>query len=62
MMEHPWISLFMLIAVCNMIVGIAFRPWNRLMRHLNIRKAGWPPPHCDADGELKPDPETEEES
>lgn len=22
-----------------------------LFRHLNIRKAGWPPAHCDADGD-----------
>lgn len=22
-----------------------------LFRHLNIRAAGWPPAHCDADGE-----------
>lgn len=32
--------------------------WNRLMRHLNIRKHGWPPPHCDADGDFA---EVEEE-
>lgn len=25
--------------------------WNRFLRHLNIRKAGWPPEHLDADGD-----------
>ena len=28
--------------------GIA---WNRFMRHLNIRAAGWPPAYLDADGD-----------
>jgi len=56
MMAHPFISLFMLWAICSCISNIIFRPWNRLMRHLNIRKAGWPPAHCDADGDFKPEP------
>jgi len=25
--------------------------WNRFWRHWNIRKHGYPPPHCDADGD-----------
>jgi|GEM_PF-1176381 hypothetical protein len=32
---------------------IVFLVWNRLMRHLNIRARGWPPPHLDADGDWK---------
>lgn len=31
----------------------AFRCWNRFMRMLNIRARGWPPSHCDADGEFE---------
>jgi hypothetical protein len=31
----------------------AFSVWNRFMRMLNIRKQGWPPPHCDGDGDFK---------
>jgi hypothetical protein len=27
--------------------------WNRFWRHFNIRKHGYPPPHCDADGDFK---------
>lgn len=27
--------------------------WNRFWRHWNIRKHGYPPPHCDADGDFK---------
>ena len=26
---------------------------NRVLRSINIRKHGWPPPYCDADGDLK---------
>lgn len=26
---------------------------NRPLRHWNIRKHGYPPPHCDADGDFK---------
>lgn len=28
--------------------------WNRFWRHWNIRKHGYPPAHCDADGDFKP--------
>lgn len=38
----------------------AFRFWNRFMRHLNVRKAGWPPAHLDADGDFKPAPKAED--
>ena len=58
MNDHPFISLFMLWAICELI----FKSWNRFMRHLNIRKHGWPPAHCDADGDFKPEPEPEDES
>lgn len=27
--------------------------WNRFWRHWNIRKHGYPPSHCDADGDFK---------
>lgn len=26
--------------------------WNRFWRHWNIRIHGYPPPHCDADGDF----------
>jgi len=26
---------------------------NRMMRHCNIRKHGYPPAHCDADGDFR---------
>jgi hypothetical protein len=30
---------------------------NRPLRHWNIRKHGYPPEHCDADGDFKHEPE-----
>lgn len=34
--------------------------WNRFWRHLNIRKHGYPPTHCDADGNFKKEVETKD--
>jgi hypothetical protein len=31
--------------------------WNRFWRHWTIRKHGYPPAHCDADGDLKEEEE-----
>jgi hypothetical protein len=42
---------------CSLLLGAAgdliFKMWNRFWRHLSIRKNGYPPPHCDADGDFK---------
>lgn len=60
--ENPWQAFFMgpfllivLYIVLFIVAGTIFRMWNRLMRCLSIRKHGWPPAHCDADGDqVKP--------
>lgn len=44
---------FLTFCVAWMVTHTVFVIWNRLMRHLNIRKHGWPPGHCDADGDFK---------
>lgn len=41
-------SLVLLVTVFNFL----FAMWNRFWRHWNIRKHGYPPPHCDADGDF----------
>ncbi len=33
--------------------NLIFLMWNRFLRHWNIRKHGYPPLHCDADGDFK---------
>jgi hypothetical protein len=30
-----------------------FKMYNRTLRHWNIRKHGYPPSHCDADGDFQ---------
>lgn len=35
-----------------MITATIFKIYNRFLRCLNIRKHGWPPAHCDADGDF----------
>ncbi len=40
-------------------VNFTLHMWNRGFRHWNIRKHGYPPPHCDADGDFKPEKEKE---
>jgi hypothetical protein len=55
MSESPYLTVFVAIVASEML----FKMWNRLLRHLNIRKQGWPPPHCDADGDFKPDVDSE---
>lgn len=58
MSESPLLTFFM----CYMLTVTPYKMWKIAVRHLNIRKAGWPPSHLDADGDFKPDPEPEDES
>ncbi len=49
MSDSPWLSFFLALIIAG---GVKFLI-NRPLRHMNIRKHGWPPAHCDADGDLK---------
>lgn len=40
------------VLVFGMILNFLFKLYNRPFRHANIRKHGYPPPYCDADGTL----------
>jgi hypothetical protein len=51
MSGNPLLTLLLVYIVAR----YGFRCWNRLMRHLNIRKHGWPPAHLDADGDFEDD-------
>jgi hypothetical protein len=44
-----------------MVTSCIFRCWNRLMRCINLRKLGWPPSHCDADGDFPPAPDKDDD-
>lgn len=48
------LCLVVLVLGCFMVLvaGLCIATLIRhIVRHLNIRKHGWPPPHCDADGD-----------
>jgi hypothetical protein len=44
---------------CGAFLNFLFRCWNRFLRHMSVRKAGWPPSHIDADGDWKPEPKAD---
>lgn len=47
------VALFALITICSTV----FRIVNRYYRSKNIRAHGWPPAHCDADGDFRSEQE-----
>lgn len=38
--------------ILALIANLIANMWNRFWRHFNIRKHGYPPEHCDADGDF----------
>ena len=61
MSNNPWLSFFLAVGFCEVLLAVFFKLPNRIIRGMNIRKNGWPPEHCDADGDFKTEPEKEDE-
>jgi aspartokinase-like uncharacterized kinase len=53
MAQSPWLTFFLALSVSKTIRAVFFILPHRLLRSIDIRKHGWPPPHCDADGDFK---------
>ena len=53
MSDSPFLSFFLAAIISSIIHCLLAYCINRPLRHMNIRKHGWPPPHCDADGDFK---------
>jgi D-alanyl-lipoteichoic acid acyltransferase DltB (MBOAT superfamily) len=54
-LEFAFISFWHFVGVALLLGGLGnfiLLMWNRFWRHWNIRKHGYPPPHCDADGDF----------
>lgn len=51
--NSPWISFFLALVIGEIISILFYKLPNRIIRGMNIRKHGWPPEHCDADGDFK---------
>lgn len=49
MSESPWLSFFLALLIANFVKVLVKTPF----RAMNIRKHGWPPSHCDSDGDIK---------
>jgi hypothetical protein len=49
---HPVLTFFLAVIAVEAFC-YPFKILNRWIRHLNIVARGWPPPHLDADGDLK---------
>lgn len=59
--QHPfiaWCALW-LVWIIVPVTTLAFRVVNRILRSINVALRGWPPPHLDADGDFKAEPETD---
>ncbi len=51
-----WLGSLLLLEI---LLKYVFLCWNRFLRHLNVRRAGWPPDHLDADGDWEPEQQGE---
>lgn len=51
--EHWFIALCALYLAYFFLFGLFVKLPNRVLRSMTIRKNGWPPAHCDADGDFK---------
>ena len=49
------LCVFISLTATLTFVGWPFKILHRYVRHLDIEKQGWPPPHIDADGDWKSD-------
>ena len=57
MTNSPFLTFFIIVGIgiiLDSILTFCFKCINRSLRTINIRKNGWPPEHCDADGDFKP--------
>ncbi len=52
MSDSPWLSFFLAWFLVQALHYTYIYCINRPLRHANIRKHGWPPEHCDADGDF----------
>lgn len=55
MSDSPVLTFFITLIAGEVIIRVAVNLPNRILRHWNIRKHGYPPAHCDADGDFKPE-------
>ncbi len=57
--NSPTLTFFLALILGEVVVRTMCTLPNRILRHWNIRKHGYPPPHCDADGDFREKDESE---
>lgn len=55
MSDSPWLTFFLAMIAGEVVVRVVVNLPNRILRHWNIRKHGYPPAHCNADGDFRPE-------
>jgi len=53
MSDSPVLTFFLAIIIVGGLRVVFAMCISRPLRHMNIRKHGWPPAHCDADGDFR---------
>ena len=53
MIESPMLTFLLALISLAVIESLLRFCINRPLRHRNIKLHGWPPKHCDADGDFK---------
>jgi hypothetical protein len=53
MCDSPFLAFFISLIIGGVIIELCINLPNRILRHINIFKHGYPPVHCDADGDFK---------
>ena len=51
--DNPWLTFFLALIALAALEAVMRFCINRPLRAMNIRKHGWPPEHCDADGDFR---------
>ena len=49
MSDSPFLTFFLLWVILSSLTSSI----KRVLRHMDIKKNGWPPAHCDSDGDFK---------
>ena len=60
MSESPYLAFFLALILGTVIVRITVTLPCRILKHRNILKHGYPPAHCDANGDFRKMSEEEE--
>lgn len=53
MSDSPFLTFFIALIVGQFLIAFFCNLPNRILRHRNIRMHGYPPEHCDADGDFR---------